>query len=61
MVETCEKYGVKCIWWDNGGKIPKKLDQYNQFGLIDRYNVEWIFPSIVEAMTGVSPAPVKGQ
>lgn len=61
VVETCETYGVKCIWWDNGGKIPKKLDQYNQFGLIDRYNVKWIFPSIVEAMTGVSPAPVKGQ
>lgn len=61
VVETCGQYGVKGIWWDNGGKIPKDLDQYSQFGLIDRYSVEWIFPEIVEAMTGVSPTPVRGQ
>jgi len=61
VVETCGQYGVKCIWWDNGGKIPEDLDQYTQFGLIDRYKVEWIFPEIVEAMTGVSPVPVRGK
>lgn len=61
VVETSGEYGVKCIWWDNGGQVPNGIKYYTQFGLIDRYRMEWMFPEIVEAITGISPTPVSGQ
>lgn len=45
-LETASEHGVPCIWWDNGsfggtGEL---------FGLMERANVKWDFPEIVEMM-----------
>jgi endoglucanase len=38
--------GVPCIWWDNG----LFEGEGETFGLIDRVNLEWKYPEIVEAL-----------
>jgi len=45
--KTARKYGVPCVWWDNGriGGDPRA----EQFGLLDRPNLQWAFPELVEA------------
>lgn len=52
VVDTCEAHGVKCIWWDNGGKVAS-VDGYGTMGLLDRYELAWLYPDVVEALTGV--------
>lgn len=52
VVETCAASGVKCIWWDNGGRVRAVRD-YGTMGLLDRYERKWLFPRVVEALTGV--------
>lgn len=39
------EYGVPCIWWDNGAFTGNG----ELFGLMDRRNLKWAFPEIVEA------------
>lgn len=55
IVENAKKYGIKCFWWDGGGKIETDADYgyYKGMALYDRYHDEWIFPEIVKAITGV--------
>lgn len=55
IVENASKYGIKCFWWDGGGKIEVDSDYgyYKGMSLYDRYNDEWIFPQIVKAITGI--------
>lgn len=55
IVENAKKYGMKCFWWDGGGKIEADADYgyYKGMALYDRYHDEWIFPEIVKAITGV--------
>lgn len=55
IVENAKKYGIKCFWWDGGGKIETDAGYgyYKGMSLYDRYNDEWIFPEIVKAITGV--------
>lgn len=55
LVENAAKYGIKCFWWDTGGKIEANSDfgYYTGMALYDRYQGEWVFPEIVKAITGV--------
>lgn len=55
IVENAASLGIKCFWWDTGGKveIDPALGYYKGMALYDRYRCEWIFPEIVEALTSV--------
>lgn len=55
IVKNAALRGVKCFWWDTGGKveIDPELGYYKGMALYDRYRREWVFPEIVEALTGV--------
>jgi len=46
------RYGMQVAWWDNGLTAE---EEYNgaSFILLDRRNLRWAFPEIVEAITGV--------
>lgn len=44
--EQAGKYAVNCIWWDCG-----------EYRLLDRENGTWVFPEIVEILTG-EPIPI---
>ena len=57
VVESCACHGVNCIWWDNGGRVTSAAE-YGTMGLLDRYRLEWMFPQVVEALTGVRPEKV---
>ncbi|MBE6050108.1 MAG: hypothetical protein E7214_05430 [Clostridium sp.] len=55
-VEQCHKYGIKCFWWDNGGKfeVDPKYGYETSMGLLNRHNLTWVYPGIVKAFTGVN-------
>lgn len=55
IVENAALRGVKCFWWDTGGRIEADpaLGYYKGMALYDRYSGEWVFPEIVRAMTDV--------
>ena len=40
--ETADKFGVSCCMWDDGG----------HYGLLDRDNLSWYYPQIINAITG---------
>ena len=45
--QKAREAGIPCIWWDNG-----RLDGPNNmelFGLLDRANLSWAYPKILEA------------
>lgn len=46
-VSCAKKYGVPCIWWDNGGFGVGS----ENFGLLNRKTLEWVYPEIVKALT----------
>lgn len=46
-VSAAKKYGVPCVWWDNGGFGTGS----ENFGLLNRKTLEWVFPEIVKALT----------
>lgn len=60
VVDTCAAHGVKCIWWDNGGHVTT-ASAYRTMGLMDRYHLTWMFPQVVEALTGVRVTNVTPQ
>ena len=41
-----KKYGIPCIWWDNG----QKSGSGENFALLNRYDNTWFFPELVEAL-----------
>ena len=45
--QLAKKYSIPCIWWDNGISEAYKSDA---MALLDRRNIEWIYPEIVEAL-----------
>jgi endoglucanase len=45
--QTARKYGVPCVWWDNGR--VEGPDTWEKFGLLDRKKVEWAYPELVNA------------
>lgn len=56
IVENAALRGIKCFWWDTGNRIDidPDLGYYSGMALYDRYNHTWVFPEIVEAITGVN-------
>ncbi len=45
-VSRATEKNIVCIWWDNG-----LFDGYGEnFGLIDRNNLTWVYPEIVSSM-----------
>lgn len=40
-VKSAKQRGIKCFIWDNGVK--------KEFGLLDRKNLSWYFPEIIDA------------
>ena len=45
-ISTAEKYGIPCVWWDNGYHTSGN----ELFGLFDRKNLSWYSPKVVEAI-----------
>lgn len=45
-VSAAEKYGIPCIWWDNGYHSSGN----ELFGLFDRTELSWYSPEIVKAI-----------
>lgn len=53
MVSLAKSYGIACFWWDDGGTIADPSKVYN-YALINRWNLKWHFPELVEAMVNAS-------
>lgn len=47
FVKTAKRYGIPCIWWDNGNFTANTQDA---MGIFNRRQLKWVFPEIVEAM-----------
>lgn len=56
IVKNAAQRGIKCFWWDTGGRIETDptLGWYKGMALYDRYNSAWVFPEIVTALTGAT-------
>jgi endoglucanase len=48
-VRTARKFGMPCCWWD-GGKLDGEEKNGYYYGLMDRNEMRWGFPNLVEAM-----------
>ncbi len=47
-LSVAEKYGVPCVWWDNGTIcLPKDGEG---FGLLNRSTLKWYYPDLVKAL-----------
>jgi len=44
---AAKQHGIPCVWWDNG--IYVGPDNSELFGLMDRKDVRWQYPSVVDA------------
>lgn len=44
-ISSAKNYGIKCFVWDNGEKTGDSA-----FGLLDRDNLTWYFPEIINAI-----------
>ena len=51
-VDYAHSKGIPCVWWDNGAVSGSG----EKFGLLDRNTNIFIFPAIVESLTGVTVA-----
>ena len=43
---TMNRYGIKCVWWDNGNYT----DTGEKFGIFDRRNKSWFSQEIADAL-----------
>ncbi|MCL2578213.1 MAG: glycoside hydrolase family 5 protein [Defluviitaleaceae bacterium] len=48
--EVARQRGVPCIWWDSGC-VDSQVER-EVFGLLNRYELRWEYPSIVAAFLG---------
>ena len=57
VVNRAAKHGIKCFWWDEGGKFEadEKYGFFTGMALLNRYTQEWVYPEIVKAFTGQDP------
>ncbi len=57
LVRAAGEYGIKCFWWDCGGNVETDPERgyYTGMALYDRQAGCWLFPEIVEALTGENP------
>lgn len=44
--KKAKEKGIPCIWWDNGAFAGSG----ELFGILDRRNLEWKYPEVVEAL-----------
>ncbi len=51
FVNKAKEGNVICCWWDNGNLFP----DWGSMGILDRRTLEWKWPGLVEALTGVKP------
>jgi endoglucanase len=49
-VSKAKEYGIPCVWWDNGAFSGNG----ENFGLLDRRNLEYPFPELLDAMMKVA-------
>lgn len=49
-VSEAKKYGIPCVWWDNGAFSGNG----ENFGLLDRRQLEYPFPELLDAMMKVA-------
>lgn len=56
LVKNAAIRGIKCFWWDTGNRIDidAEVGYYKGMALYDRYNHTWVFPEIVQAITGTT-------
>ncbi|MBQ5319191.1 MAG: cellulase family glycosylhydrolase [Oscillospiraceae bacterium] len=47
-LSVAEKYGVPCVWWDNGTICAPSEGE--GFGLLNRKTLKWYFPELVETL-----------
>ena len=47
-LRAAEKYGVKCVWWDNNS-----FTSGEKLGIYDRRNMNFPYPELVDAMMNV--------
>ena len=47
-LRAAEKYGVKCVWWDNNS-----FTSGEKLGIYDRRNMNFPFPELIDAMMNV--------
>lgn len=52
-LKKAASYGIPCIWWDNG--INEYDGTSETFGLLDRKNLKWYYPEIVNALIASAP------
>ncbi|MFA9466960.1 MAG: glycoside hydrolase family 5 protein [Velocimicrobium sp.] len=45
-VKSAMEHDIPCFWWDNGGAEK----EYAEFSLFDRFNLQWNFDGITEAL-----------
>ncbi len=57
LVTEAKGYGVKCFWWDPGGKaqVDPNYGYLTTMVLYDRYNNSFVYPEIVKSITGIDP------
>ncbi len=53
-IKRAAEKGIPCIWWDNGGL----LGGGEVFGLLDRRNLTWKYPEVVEALMRGLPSDI---
>jgi len=53
--EAAMKYGIACLWWDDGGRAGN-ADAVTGYAIFDRAQNRWYFPDIAEAMISSAKA-----
>ena len=47
-ISVAEKYGVPCVWWDNGSNCSPKDGE--GFALLNRKTCKWYYPELVKTL-----------
>jgi len=47
-VKAARKYGITCVWWDNGTTADRQGEEC--FGIFDRYSYVPLFPNLISSM-----------
>ena len=48
--KKAREYDIPCVWWDNG--YLEGTEKTEVFGLLNRHELKWEFPEIVQAFLG---------
>jgi aryl-phospho-beta-D-glucosidase BglC (GH1 family) len=53
VVSSASQYGITCFWWDTGGDF-KTQDDLKASALLNRIDLSWYYPEIVNALIEAS-------